>query len=66
MRRHVSPGRLAGAGLALLVLLGLVLWLTPSNDYIFLPDRAHPVAPLVKVASRPPPPGPGGPAGRRG
>ncbi|HEV3404220.1 MAG TPA: S16 family serine protease [Gaiellaceae bacterium] len=60
MRRHVSPGRLAGAGLALLVLLGLVLWLTPSNDYIFLPDRAHPVAPLVKVASKPSPPGPGG------
>ena len=25
----------------------LVLWLLPSNDYIFLPDRAHPVEPLV-------------------
>jgi PDZ domain-containing protein len=26
-----------------------VLYLLPSNDYIFLPDIAHPVAPLVKV-----------------
>jgi PDZ domain-containing protein len=26
-----------------------VLYLIPSNDYIFLPDTAHPVAPLVSV-----------------
>jgi Lon-like protease len=34
------------------VLLGvtvLLLWLLPSNDYIFLPDRAHPVESLVRV-----------------
>jgi len=34
------------------VLLGvvfLVLWLTPSGSYVFLPDKAHPVAPLVSV-----------------
>ncbi|MGH3001199.1 MAG: S16 family serine protease [Gaiellaceae bacterium] len=35
------------AGLALLV-VAVVLFLAPSNDYIFLPDRAHPVAPLVE------------------
>lgn len=27
-----------------------VLWRFPSGDYVFLPDRAHPVAPLVRVA----------------
>ena len=60
MRRIASPGRLIGAGVALLGLVALVLWLTPSNEYIFLPDRAHPVAPLVKVDSRHVPGGPGG------
>ena len=58
MRRHASPGRLIGAGLGLLVLVGLVLFLTPSNDYIFLPDPAHPVAPYVRVAGHKPPAGP--------
>lgn len=37
------------AGLVVLVAAG-ALWALPSHDYIFLPDRAHPVAPLVKVA----------------
>src|SRR5262249_36367580 len=27
----------------------LLLWLLPSNEYIFLPDKAHPVQPLVRV-----------------
>jgi Lon-like protease len=49
VRRHLSPGRLAGAGVALLVLVAAVLWLTPSNQYIFLPDKARPVEPLVTV-----------------
>jgi PDZ domain-containing protein len=33
------------------VLLVIVsaLWVLPSNEYIFLPDPAHPAAPLVKV-----------------
>ena len=31
------------------MIVGLVLWLAPSDSYIFLPDRAHPVAPLVSV-----------------
>jgi PDZ domain-containing protein len=27
----------------------VALWLLPSKDYIFLPDKAHPVAPLVNL-----------------
>ena len=29
--------------------VALALYVVPSNEYIFLPDRAHPVAPLVTV-----------------
>jgi len=51
--RPLSPTRIAGAlaGLigAALVVLYLVLRLVPSNDYVLLPDTAHPVAPLVRV-----------------
>lgn len=44
----VTPGRLMALGAVLLVVfLGLLT--VQSNDYIFLPDKAHPVAPLVKV-----------------
>jgi Lon-like protease len=46
---RATPGRLAGAGLSLLAAVLLFLWLFPSNTYIFLPDRAHPVAPIVSV-----------------
>jgi PDZ domain-containing protein len=35
-------------GLVLVAVVGALLIL-PSNDYIFLPDKAHPVAPLVTV-----------------
>ena len=49
MRRALSPLGLALEGLALLVVVFLVLWLVPSNSYIFLPDRAHAVDPLVQV-----------------
>jgi PDZ domain-containing protein len=31
------------------VLTGLVLYTVPSHNYLLLPDRAHPVAPLVTV-----------------
>jgi PDZ domain-containing protein len=49
MRRQLTFGRVAGViAAALLITLG-VLYLAPSDDYILLPDRAHPVAPLVKV-----------------
>jgi PDZ domain-containing protein len=47
--RHLTAGRLLALGLVL-VALALALVVYPSNDYIFLPDRAHPVAPLVTVA----------------
>ena len=50
MRRHVTPGRLVGLGILLLAAAALVLWLTPSDRYILLPDRARPVGPLVTVA----------------
>jgi len=48
--KRLTPARLAAAGLVLLAVVALVLWLAPSDSYIFLPDRAHPVAPLVSVA----------------
>jgi PDZ domain-containing protein len=37
-----------------------VLALYPSNEYIFLPDRARPVEPLVQVQGETDRPGPGG------
>lgn len=50
MRKLITPGRLlALGGLLALVTLG-ILWLAPSDDYLLLPDEAHPVAPLVTVA----------------
>ena len=48
MRRLVTPGRLLAAGLALVALV-LALLIVPSSEYVFLPDPAHPVAPLVTV-----------------
>ncbi len=45
----ITPGRVLVLGLVLLAGAS-ALWVIPSRDYIFLPDRAHPVAPLVKVA----------------
>jgi Lon-like protease len=53
--KRLTPARLAAAGLLLLAVVALVLWLAPSDSYIFLPDRAHPVAPLVTVAGGRPP-----------
>jgi Lon-like protease len=47
--RVITAGRLLAVGLLLLATAG-ALWAIPSREYIFLPDRAHPVAPLVKVA----------------
>ena len=43
-----TPARLFLGGLALLVIV-LALLIIPSNEYIFLPDPAHAVAPLVTV-----------------
>jgi PDZ domain-containing protein len=51
VRKIVTPGRLLALG-AVLALIALgILWLTPSSDYLLLPDEAHPVAPLVTVGS---------------
>lgn len=47
--RLVTPARLFAAGLALLAVV-LALLVIPSDEYIFLPDPAHPVAPLVTVS----------------
>jgi PDZ domain-containing protein len=48
---RVTPRRiLAALGLALVVALA-VLWLFPSDDYLLLPDPAHPVGPKVFVAN---------------
>ena len=44
MRRHLTAGRLLALGLVLAAVV-LALVIAPSSDYIFLPDRAHPVAP---------------------
>jgi Lon-like protease len=58
--RRLTPSRLAGLGLFLLAVVVLALWILPSDSYIFLPDRAHPVAPLVTIPGRKPPHDPGG------
>lgn len=46
--RVLRPGRVLGTGLVLL-LVASALWVLPSDEYIFLPDPAHPAAPLVSV-----------------
>jgi Lon-like protease len=45
-RRFAAPLLLSGL---VLLLVTAVLWAWPSDRYIFLPDVAHPVAPLVSV-----------------
>jgi PDZ domain-containing protein len=49
----------AGGVVAIMGVFALLLVL-PSGSYIFLPDRAHPVAPLVSVKGGHDPKGPGG------
>jgi PDZ domain-containing protein len=48
VKRLVSPGVLLTVGLVLVAIV-LAAFILPSNEYIFLPDPAHPVAPLVTV-----------------
>jgi PDZ domain-containing protein len=49
--RSLTLARAAGAGLLLAVIALSVLYLIPSNNYyVFLPDRAHPLQPLVSIA----------------
>jgi PDZ domain-containing protein len=49
VRRRVIVAIVAAAVLGLTVVTVGILYLVPSGDYILLPDRAHPVAPLVRV-----------------
>jgi PDZ domain-containing protein len=58
--RFLSPARLAGTAAGLVVLAAIVLYIVPSSDFLLLPDKAHPVAPLVKVQGGHDPRGPGG------
>ncbi len=59
LTRRLSPGRLLGAGAVLLAATVAVLWLWPSNEFLLLPDKAEPVAPLVQVRGGKDPTGPG-------
>ena len=60
MRRFFTPLRVGGAIVVLLAATVLILVSIPSNDYLLLPDVAHPVAPLVRVQGGRPGIGPGG------
>jgi PDZ domain-containing protein len=59
LRRRLSPGRLLAAGGLLLLITAGVLWIWPSSDFLLLPDKAQPVAPLVQVKGGHDPTGPG-------
>lgn len=49
--RLLTRGRVAAAVLLLAAVAVLVLYLVPSNQYyVFIPDRAHALAPLVDVS----------------
>jgi Lon-like protease len=48
VKRLLSPSSLLALGLVLLIIAGF-LYVYPSNEYIFLPDHPHPVAPLITV-----------------
>jgi Lon-like protease len=53
--RSMTPARLAAAGLFLLFVAALTLWLAPADGYdIRLVDPAHPVAPLVRLPKEKP------------
>ena len=59
--RSLTLARAAGAGLLLAVIALSVLYLVPSDKYyVFLPDRAHPLEPLVRIAGEQPVPQEGG------
>jgi PDZ domain-containing protein len=49
--RSLKPARIVGAAILLAAVALVVLYLIPSNSYyVFTPDRAHALAPLVKVS----------------
>src|SRR5262249_41669655 len=49
LRRRVTPWRVAGAIVAVLLGTIVILYSIPSDKFLLLPDVAHPVAPLVRV-----------------
>jgi PDZ domain-containing secreted protein len=59
LRRILTPTVALTIGAILLVTV-VTLELVSSRDYIFLPDKAHPVAPLVRIAGGRDPAGSGG------
>jgi PDZ domain-containing protein len=55
VRRFLSPKWLAALGLILLALVAGAVLLTPTDgSYIFLPDDAHPLEPLIEVEGEKP------------
>src|SRR5256714_14957100 len=53
--RWLTLPRAIGAGIALAAIALTVLYVVPSNDYyVFLPDRAHALQPLVSVSGEHP------------
>lgn len=48
-RRLLRPLNLAVAGLAALIVAAVVLVTSSSNEYLLVPDKAHPLAGIVKV-----------------
>jgi Lon-like protease len=57
---RIVAAKIAGVLVGLACLAAVILYLIPSNDFLLLPDSAHPVAPLVKVQGGHDPRGPGG------
>ena len=55
-----SPGRLILAGLAFLAVLAAIGWFVPSGYYLYVPNKAEPLAPKVKVEGEKGSTGPGG------
>jgi len=49
LRRHLTPWRIAGGVVVVLLVTILILFSLPSGKFLLLPDVAHPVAPLVQV-----------------
>ncbi|MBA2384763.1 MAG: PDZ domain-containing protein [Actinobacteria bacterium] len=54
MARLFSPARAVVAGLVVLVGSAFVLWITPSNSYLLLPDEAKPLESRVRVEGEKP------------
>jgi Lon-like protease len=59
-RRLFRPLNLAVAGLVALIVAVVVLLTTSSNEYLLVPDQAHPLAGIVDVPGATPPDNKGG------